>query len=1178
MSPSSKWVCLALPLLACSVNLHPPPDALITCDNDSDCPDNGVCRGESGAKQCYARGGDSEPPALANVALTPCAAQTSPCLASRAQIQISFDASEPLSSAKLELGTVPRREFTQLTQSGSHYTFGYTPDGTEGERAFPILATLVDTSGNIARDLSTETVQFDFTAPAIVSGSPTVQVFRPDGALAAVPSAASGAKIQVSFTVTEPLAQAPILVSAPDDLGFHLTQQVGLYYQFEATLDGNAGHPQGAYSLSARLTDPAGNVADPVSVGTGFGVDTIPPAAPAVGVAGTPGKILHRRLPWGARATSGQPLFEVVGQAGAAEAGATVVVTDSASGELLGNATAAADGSFRARLVQSDRRAVAITAYDPAGNSSGAPSQVIDIEWVASPNGKVPHSLFENPTTVTITPSLGAGQVQDPLLEQEPDASAISEIYGSGGGTLSVFGTAEWTPVSYAPLPSLRQSPSTTFDSTRRRVLLFGGWNYPTAFNDLWAWDPVSGAFSQVITNGQSPTGRQFPGLAYDGRADALLLYGGNQMGAVGDLSDFWRLDLATGSWTEITPQGSWPGNLNLSHGFAAIDAPRRKLVLVGGRSSTSDSVEVWEWDLDQQTWNQAASLPVTSAYGVVGGFDPVRSAVVVVDQDGTTYEWTPQTGAFVARGNGGPTDGPPQLGYEADLQALVAVWTVGVTNERYSWDPINGTWSGPVALSSTDQAPIERNGLVSDSTTGRSYQVSTNLQVVVHELTPTALLDRTVPATATPPQEQNEQAALDPDTGHVIVFWGPNDGQAVWDFDPVSKKWIDITPSSWPSGLVVVDGAVTDAARSRILLAGYDGFGLRMFQWTRSGGFVDLTPASPAPGTWPVGVPGASGQGTGRGPTSALWFDPTTGTLVEDDGTQDWEVDAATLISPNAPAVWTSYFRPVGEDPKLAGIDPTRGVEIEVFPSFQNVDLADTYERALGQPNWILRGTSARPIPVGRTSTAFVASRGRMIAYGGFGSAGGSFSAHGPYEFDAIGIWGDRNGQGASPSSRGYAALVDLPALQTTVLFGGVPPLISGTTAFNDVWLWDGGNASVPAVVWHVPFHAAGGYTRLVAVDFVSAGGGNGQGVDGAELRVWNADHGGWERPVSSTAPPGTPADLRFTPNGDLGRYFVGRQADFTVAVTSANPNGTSLTPASVAVDDLELHVTYQR
>ena len=156
-----------------------------------------------------------------------------------------------------------------------------------------------------------------------------------------------------------------------------------------------------------------------------------------------------------------------------------------------------------------------------------------------------------------------------------------------------------WKRVSTEGPPG-RGRAALTYDSKRRRVVLFGGVSAPpgpnqpqTFFDDTWIWDGAR--WSQRSADG-GPRGRYAHGMVFDERAGVVLLYGGSAAHRDAPLSDMWQWDGER--WIEIRLSGPTPG-----HRYQPVmvyDRARDRTVLYGGIGGPSDT---WEWD--GQRWRQ---------------------------------------------------------------------------------------------------------------------------------------------------------------------------------------------------------------------------------------------------------------------------------------------------------------------------------------------------------------------------------------------------------------------------------------------------------------------------------------------------------------------------------------------------------------------------------------------
>ena len=120
-----------------------------------------------------------------------------------------------------------------------------------------------------------------------------------------------------------------------------------------------------------------------------------------------------------------------------------------------------------------------------------------------------------------------------------------------------------------------------TYDGLRDRIVLFGGADGDSLFNDTWEWD---GNNWQLMHPKHAPSPRCCTAMAYDSDVKKVILYGGWDSRKNVFLSDVWSWDGQ--DWSELpasTPQMS---------GHFLVDFPPKNEVL-----SIMTPGETWAWD-----------------------------------------------------------------------------------------------------------------------------------------------------------------------------------------------------------------------------------------------------------------------------------------------------------------------------------------------------------------------------------------------------------------------------------------------------------------------------------------------------------------------------------------------------------------------------------------------------
>jgi hypothetical protein len=156
--------------------------------------------------------------------------------------------------------------------------------------------------------------------------------------------------------------------------------------------------------------------------------------------------------------------------------------------------------------------------------------------------------------------------------------------------------TTTWSNSSPAgTLPPGRYACSAIFDAPRDRMVVFGGRNLATGRNDTWslafAGTPT---WSELTPAGTLPPIRSLHSAVDDVPRDRMVIYGGHDGATI--YNDLWSLNLVgVPSWTPITPAGPMP-TAHYAH-QAIYDPLRERMVTFGGWSGAYRN-DSWSFDL----------------------------------------------------------------------------------------------------------------------------------------------------------------------------------------------------------------------------------------------------------------------------------------------------------------------------------------------------------------------------------------------------------------------------------------------------------------------------------------------------------------------------------------------------------------------------------------------------
>jgi len=953
----------------------------------------------------------------------------------------------------------------------------HTVGEEDREGAALVRVTARDAAGNTTR--ASTTVRLDYTGPTLVPGTARLLLVPgPDNPLASVPTAGIGTTVRVSFSVDEPLLEAPDVVSTRNGLVFEPTVHAGTYFVLEHTL--RAGEAaEGADTLRVKLVDQVGNTvrhtldAEELRV---F-VDTEPPPAPDVEA---PDRVVFVRKPWGDAEQPERVVLRVVGEPGAAVAGGTLLVYDGAGEERteIGRTMVDGEGGFDLDLQPPDRTEVWVALADEAGNGSPL-VRVRDVEWVASmgleeagepvPN---PHS-FTNLSiwqeTLVPDPDLGVADVGgEPLLRigdgvenrnqgrlawrrqhvgrrSTPTALRRCDTavaYDAARGRLVLFGglsgqdrdlgdTWEWDGRDWHEL-DLDRSPPPRSDHAmaygRGRVVLFGGQGPDGPTNDHWEWDGVR--WRQQPAEG-APPARIWSAMAYDAARGQVVLFGG---WGGDELGDTWTWD--GGEWAQHEP-GISPA-ARRGHALA-YDAGRERIVLFAGYDGDDYLDDVWEWD--GHRWYEVRppdGPPGRQNHALA--YDPERRQVVLYggwagEKLGDTWEWDGRRWTEHAPPRSPPPMSRYAMTYDGARRSVVLFGGDGETRrfgDLWAWDGATWTRLGPEPLPVGRQEHamaydgVQERVIVFGGRTDRGCLRDTmawdgrSWQRLVTPEAPPAGCD----------------AAMAPDGDGVLLFGGSDGDDSfgeTWEWD--GKAWrrheVDPVPPA-RLGLALA----YDEGRGRVVLFGGRAGGRLDDTWEWDGERWHRMDPAHAP-------PARDGHGLAYDPQSrrSLLFGGEG-----DDGhlrdTWAWDGRDWHLLRPDR--------MPRARRDHVLAADPDSGAVLMFGGRTVGARRNDTW--VWDGLRWSVREPPQKPDYRTGAGMAYDGARRRMVLFGGqsllFVELDDTWEWNGTEWHEA--------GADEGPSAR-RSAMAWHGGLGGVVLFGGYR---EGSFQ-DDTWLWDG-------AVWH--------------------------------------------------------------------------------------------------------------
>ncbi len=156
-------------------------------------------------------------------------------------------------------------------------------------------------------------------------------------------------------------------------------------------------------------------------------------------------------------------------------------------------------------------------------------------------------------------------------------------------------------------LPEARERLGVAYESSKDSMIMFGGINSTSIFDDTWAYDPVANRWTDLDPPGTVPSKRYGHSMAYDPNTHRVILFGGLDDQAA--RSDTWAYDPIANRWNELNPPGATPSPRGAA--VMVYDPITRRMVLFGGvywRSTSSEEVrlnDTWAYDPVANTWTE---------------------------------------------------------------------------------------------------------------------------------------------------------------------------------------------------------------------------------------------------------------------------------------------------------------------------------------------------------------------------------------------------------------------------------------------------------------------------------------------------------------------------------------------------------------------------------------------
>lgn len=198
-----------------------------------------------------------------------------------------------------------------------------------------------------------------------------------------------------------------------------------------------------------------------------------------------------------------------------------------------------------------------------------------------------------------------------------------------------VDAAGRWTKIAATGTkPSACAEAAGVYDAPGNRVVIFGGsTNSSTVYNDLYALDLGSNAWTKLNATGTPPSPRRAHSGVYDPLRRRMVVFGGTNSSTISSVfNDAYALDLATLTWSRLTPSsGALPG---VRAHTAAYIPGRDAMAIFGGdneRNAYNDIIYLYSFADNKVSILATSGTPHPGVIGAASAFDSASNSLFIL-------------------------------------------------------------------------------------------------------------------------------------------------------------------------------------------------------------------------------------------------------------------------------------------------------------------------------------------------------------------------------------------------------------------------------------------------------------------------------------------------------------------------------------------------------------------
>jgi N-acetylneuraminic acid mutarotase len=210
--------------------------------------------------------------------------------------------------------------------------------------------------------------------------------------------------------------------------------------------------------------------------------------------------------------------------------------------------------------------------------------------------------------------------------------------------------TDTWTRLADGPVIMLGHRIA--YDAESDRTIMFGGLDMSKykLVDETWVYDYNTDTWTNMEPR-VHPEARNYHGMAYDPKADRIVVWGGDLYGKANKTA-VWTYDYNTNTWQELDSKHANPPELR-DYMNLVYDEKADRFIMYGGYPYGND--ETWVYDLNTNTWQQmhpTNNPGIISRYAMVYAKD-ANKIILFGGQDGaTSYQYNNETWSYNLKKN----------------------------------------------------------------------------------------------------------------------------------------------------------------------------------------------------------------------------------------------------------------------------------------------------------------------------------------------------------------------------------------------------------------------------------------------------------------------------------------------------------------------------------------------